>query len=421
MEYAANEFFGGCRQVVRVSDRHPVITRYQVVTAVTPGAGTGTGSIQFPHMLSRLVALLPTRLRRQLRQIPVLVRTYQWLRRRRLSRDRNVLILLAAVTIAIGVSAPRSQTWFSPSAVVLTILGGGLMLRVRSLAFLLGVVAVVVTYNTVTLGVARVGLGVYGTVLITAVLAVALAHSRQQIGVQGFRGERMLLELRDRLREHGRLPQLPPGWTARGVLVQAGGSSFGGDFVVSACDGTKLEVALVDVSGKGVEAGTRSLMLSGAFGGLLGSVEPEAFLPACNAYLHRQRWSEGFVTAVHLTLDLITGEYVISSAGHPPAVKFDAASGTWQVSSAKGVVLGVVTELRGSPERGVLRRGDALLLYSDGLVEAPGRDLDEGLNLLLGQAERLVPRGFREGAEKLVETISSSRDDDCALVVICRT
>jgi hypothetical protein len=372
-------------------------------------------------MLSRLVALLPTRLRRFLRRIPVLVRLYQWLRRGQLSRDRNVLIALAIVTIAIGISAPRSQTWFSPSAVVLTVLGGGLMLRVRSLALLLGVVAIVVAYNSFILGFGKIGLGVFGTVIITAVLAVALARTREQIGVQGFGGDRMLLELRDRLREHGRMPPLPPGWAARVVLLQAGGSSFGGDFVVSACDGSKLEVALVDVSGKGVEAGTRALMLSGAFGGLLGSVEPDGFLPACNAYLHRQRWGEGFVTAVHLQLDLITGEFVLGSAGHPPAVKFDAANGTWQVSSAKGVVLGVVSELRRSPERGVLRRGDALMLYTDGLVEAPGRDLDEGLNRLLGEAERLVPRGFKEGAQTLVETVSASRDDDCALVVIWRT
>ena len=75
------------------------------------------------------------------------------------------------------------------------------------------------------------------------------------------------------------MPELPEGWGSQVVLLQAGGSSFGGDFVVSASDGDTLEVALVDVSGKGTDAGTRALMLSGAFGGLLGSVQPERFLP----------------------------------------------------------------------------------------------------------------------------------------------
>ncbi|KJK47058.1 hypothetical protein, partial [Saccharothrix sp. ST-888] len=40
------------------------------------------------------------------------------------------------------------------------------------------------------------------------------------------------------------------------------------------------------------------------------------FLPAANGYLLRQDWEEGFATAVHLVLDLDTGEYERLSAGH---------------------------------------------------------------------------------------------------------
>ena len=56
------------------------------------------------------------------------------------------------------------------------------------------------------------------------------------------------------------MPELPDGWRAVSVLRPAGGSSFGGDFLVSACDGKVLELALVDVAGKGIDAGTRALM-----------------------------------------------------------------------------------------------------------------------------------------------------------------
>jgi Stage II sporulation protein E (SpoIIE) len=371
-------------------------------------------------MLTRLVHMLPPRVRVFLRRIPVLVWLYRWARRGHLTRDRNALIGLIVITAALAISAPASQTWFSPSAVVLTVLAGGLILRLRSLGVLLGVVAAALVYDAIAVGFRKVGPGVIATILITAILAIVLARSRQRLGVKGLRGEQMLLELRDRLRRHGEMPELPKGWDAKVVLLQAGGSSFGGDFVVSVCDGKTLEVALVDVSGKGVDAGTRALMLSGAFGGLLGSVEPDRFLPACNDYLHRQRWDEGFVTAVHLVIDLTTGDYVVESAGHPPAVQFDGGSGTWRVSSAKGIVLGVVPQMTAEPERGTLRRGDALLLYTDGLVEAPGRDLDAGIDRLVGEAERLVPKGFSEGAEELVAEMAAARDDDCALVLIWR-
>ncbi len=126
---------------------------------------------------------------------------------------------------------------------------------------------------------------------------------------------------------------------------------------------------MVDVSGKGVDAGTRALLLSGAFGGLLGAVEPARFLPAANDYLLRQRWSEGFATAVHLVVDFGTGHYVLESAGHPPAAHFVSGSGTWNVIAGEGMVLGVLPESRYPPVRGVLNVGDAMLLYTDGLVE----------------------------------------------------
>jgi serine phosphatase RsbU (regulator of sigma subunit) len=83
-------------------------------------------------------------------------------------------------------------------------------------------------------------------------------------------------------------------------------------------------------------------------------------------------------------------------------------------------VLGVVPEMSTEPEHGTLRRGDAMLLYTDGLVEAPGRDLDAGIDRLLGATESLVPNGFGEGAEELVAEMAASRDDDCALVLIWR-
>ncbi|WP_131742501.1 SpoIIE family protein phosphatase, partial [Actinomadura roseirufa] len=292
-------------------------------------------------MLQRLVHLLPPRLRAALRRIPALVSLYRWLRRGKLTRERYVFAALAVLAVLSGVAAAADNRGLAPSgALVLIVLGGGLLLRVRSLVALICVVAVMLSYDAWH-DIAAIGPGMIATLAITTVLALTLARTRQQLGVQGLRGDSMLLELRDRLRRQGEMPRLPDGWGAQVVMLQAGGSSFGGDFVVSACDGDVLEVALVDVSGKGTDAGTRALMLSGAFGGLLGSIQTDRFLSACNGYLHRQRWDEGFVTAVHLVVDLTTGEYSVESAGHPPAVQFDSGTGAWRVSAAKGVVLGV--------------------------------------------------------------------------------
>ncbi len=327
---------------------------------------------------------------------------------------------LALAVVAVGVGAVRiSGEWLTPGLMILPILAGGMLLWPRALRILFGIVAVMLAYDWVN---NRAGLGIAATIVVTALFADAVARTREKLGVRGLRGDQMLIELRDRIRAQGKLPDLPDGWHSVSVLRAAGGSSFGGDFLVSACDGKVLEVALVDVAGKGIDAGTRALLLSGAFGGLLASVPHAEFLPACNAYLRRGGPPEGFVTAVHLSLDLVTGDYMIYSAGHPPAAHFEAGNGRWRLAAARGIVLGVVADLRSQPEHGTLRPGDALMLFTDGLVEVPGRDIDAGIDRLLGEADRLVTSGFEAGAAKLVQTMQGGgpRSDDCALALIWR-
>ena len=330
------------------------------------------------------------------------------------------LVLLAVLSL-IGQQAVGVQL-FPPALQVLPLLGGGLLLRRASMRALMVVVAGCLVYELSTVGMPVVRPGTLAVVLVTAVVSYEFTRSREETGLTGSSGDTFVVELRQRLQRQGELPRLPRGWQGEAVLSPAGGGPFAGDFVVSALagEGRRLELALVDVSGKGVEAGTRALLLSGALGGLLGSVRPDGFLAAANRYLDRQRWDEGFATAVHLVVDLTDGSFSVESAGHPPVALFDAGSGRWSLLGAEGVALGLLPEASYDVVTGRLDRGDALLLYTDGLVEVPGRDLSVGIDKLLGEAERLVPRGFRGGGEELVSRVASEGTDDRGLVLLWR-
>jgi hypothetical protein len=336
--------------------------------------------------------------------------------------ERAALPLLLLTVVGVGLGAGYAGATIVPPAVLLLpLLVGGFMLRRSATWLLIGATAIMAVFDVSRVGVHAVRVGVLGALAVAAVIAYWLSASRERVGMPGLRGESMLLELRDKLREQGELPALPPGWGADVVLESAGGASFGGDFLVSSLtDGGVLEVALIDVSGKGLGAGTRALLLSGAFGGLLGAVPPERFLWEANRYLLRQGWDEGFATAVHVVIDVVTGDYRIETAGHPPVVHFDAGSGQWRISQVSGVALGLLAEPSYDVERGRLRQGDALLLYTDGVVEIRGRDLSLGIDKLLGEAERLVPRTFRGGARRLMDAMRSGANDDRALVVLWR-
>lgn len=343
--------------------------------------------------------------------------------RRARDSDQVLVIVLTAVTIGIGsLATALGATVAPPDLIILPVLAGGLLLRLRSMRVLLFVAAVAIGYDLVTLGVQGVRLASLFTLTATGAVSLQLARIRDRLGMSSASSESILLELRDRLRRHGELPPLPGDWRADVALRSAGGGTFGGDFLVAtrSAGGRQLELALVDVSGKGLGVGSRALLLSGALGGLLGAVTPDRFLAAANDYLYRQGWEEGFATAAYVVIDLQTGEYALRSAGHPPAAQFRAGSGRWELSHAHGPVLGVIADATFPPERGRLDRNDALLLYTDGMVEIPGRELATGIDRLLGEAERLVPYGFAGGADRLVTAAAPKAADDRGIVLVWR-
>jgi hypothetical protein len=339
-------------------------------------------------------------------------------RARRSQRLAFVALLLSALA-----GSACSLAWPShvpTSLLVVPLLIGGMLLRFRQLVALTLITLASGSYVVMSgppelpkTGFVLV-LGVVGWIVITS------AKVRIRLGVPGTRGESMLMELRDTLTAQGELPDLPSGWRAEAAIRSAGGSTFSGDFVVSTTRDDVLEVALVDVSGKGIDAGTRALLLSGAFGGLLGVVPVEEFLPSANRYMRRQDWDDDFATVVHVAVHLKTGDFDVRTAGHPPAIQFDAWSGRWQTRDSDGPLLGLMESPEFEVNHGQLKPGDALFLYSDGMVETPRRDIGRGTDRLAGHAERLVAQGFQGGAAELVEAAGGPADDS-AIVIIHRT
>ena len=337
---------------------------------------------------------------------------------------------LAVLTLVAGlytVGAVQLPSWFPAATAALWLMLGGFFLRLRYLLAYFVVVGVAVATAVTLRHTGAPQPGVVLALVLAALLVLAYARSRERVGIQGTLGESMLVDLRDRLLAQGEVPPLDPGWRVETVLRAAYGDSFSGDFLVATRSGPhepgerRLELALVDVSGKGQAAGTRALMLSGAFGGLLGAMPTAEFLPAANRYLLRQAWDEGFATAVHVAVDQSTGTFAVRAAGHPPAAHFHSGSGIWEVVlGGRGPLLGVFDEPDFPVHTGCLLPGDALLLSTDGLVEDRGRDIGLGIDRLLGAAERAATYGFAGGAARILDAARAGEGDDRALVLVWR-
>ena len=336
------------------------------------------------------------------------------------SPPKGTLFALVAFTLVLAVGTIGFPEYVPVNVVVMPLILSSLFLSPRYVPVFLAFLAIV-TVASIPRMVSptnRTWVAV-GVILSLCVLVLVTSNRRSRLGVAGAQGETMLIDLRDRIQRYGRLPELPSQWVAESALRSAGGTLFAGDFIVASATPTRLDVAVVDVSGKGDAAATRALLLSGAFGGLITAIPPHEFLTAANAYLLGHRWDEGFATAVQLSLDLTTGHFEVWTAGPPPAVHLAAGSGRWSALQSDGPVLGLIEGAEFESVRGVMRPGDAMLLYTDGLVETPKREIELGIDRLIGEAEKALHGDQEHRVDRLVERLGS-KDDDRAMLLVHR-
>lgn len=343
------------------------------------------------------------------------------IRRRFRDPELRAVLWLGLLTIVLTVLAAAQTGWLQvvPVAVLtVPLLLGAVLLGPRTLSWFVVFVMVMIVLAASQVTLSDRDAAAIGVHFLLGAIVLFVAMRRTYLGVGGLNDELMLLDLTHKL-DQGAIPPMPPGWLADSAVLPAGGTRFAGDFVVAAREADRLEIVVVDVSGKGERAGTRALQLSGAFGGLLGAVPAGEFLPAANRYLLRQDWQEGFATAVYLSIDLGNGAYEIRTAGHPPALLRRAATGRWEEAECNGPVLGLIDDVEFDACQGVLGVGDMVMLYTDGVVEARGVDLERGISNLVATADHLAVTGRGGGARRLLEGLSASSDDR-ALVAVGR-
>lgn len=105
-----------------------------------------------------------------------------WIRQQFTTKNRRVAFTLALVAAGIALAAVHvSAWWFSPGVMILPILGGGYLLWPRALRVLFAVVAAGLIYNVVQ---GKAGVGIVLTIVVTAIFADVLSHTRGKLGIR---------------------------------------------------------------------------------------------------------------------------------------------------------------------------------------------------------------------------------------------
>jgi hypothetical protein len=345
-----------------------------------------------------------------------------WRSGTRHSQQVALAMLVLGVLASLAVSF-ADYDLFPVAGFFVWLLLGLLLLRFREMLGLAVVVTVAGTAARIEQGSSGGSLSA-NVLLVVGVLLVLYAASRQRSGLPGPLSSALLVDLRDRLSALGRVPELPDPWACETAMIAAHGVGYAGDFMVVDLDPEtrQLDLVLVDVVGKGVKAAPSALLLAGAVGGMVGALRGPALFEAANDFLLRQdeRYTEEtFATAVHVSVDLTDGSYTILSAGHPPALRWEPAQQQWVVDNARGTALGVLAHPDLEASTGVLGPGQALMFYTDGVVESRDNDIDDGIRWLQDTAATAVGPGFTGAARRVVRQVERG-DDDRAVLLLSR-
>ncbi len=108
-----------------------------------------------------------------------------------------------------------------------------------------------------------------------------------------------------------------------------------------------------------------------------------------------------------------------TNAGHPPPILLHRDGTTEVLETTPELLIGVRPDARRSDHTRVLDPGSTLLLYTDGLIEHRGRDLDEGITGLRRALTACADRTLEDLLDHLLaELVGDSPQDDCALLAV---
>ncbi|MFE4256375.1 SpoIIE family protein phosphatase [Streptomyces sp. NPDC056910] len=215
------------------------------------------------------------------------------------------------------------------------------------------------------------------------------------------------------------LPLIPGLDLAARYLPTAHGVDIGGDFYdLIRLDETNAAAAIGDVQGHNVNAAALMGQVRTAVHATAGA-SPGDVLARTNRLL--TDLDPGmFTSCLYIHLDLAHHRARLATAGHPPPLLLHPDGHTEVLDLPPGLVLGIDPTADYETAEIPLPPGTVLALYTDGLVETSGVDIEDAIADLAEHLARAPGETAETLADNLVHyaTRCAPRNDDIALLVI---
>jgi serine phosphatase RsbU (regulator of sigma subunit) len=254
----------------------------------------------------------------------------------------------------------------------------------------------------------------------------ALAVAHEQASRQRERAEeehRITVQLQDSILPIRRgLMQLPGLSVGVRYLPAEELARLGGDWWKARHipDGRVL-LAIGDAMGHGLTAAGIMLQMRSGLAGLAytGASADQLTTWLNDLIVHSNEGITVTGTAVIGHFDPETRTFAWTNAGHPaPLLIRDGHAEL--VNAAPGMMLGAFDATEYGMNTTRLQAGDTLVLYTDGVVERRGRDLDAGLNALMHSARNCVTDDPEATIDCLLQRMGGDQSEDDVCVIAAR-
>jgi len=221
-----------------------------------------------------------------------------------------------------------------------------------------------------------------------------------------------------------RIPAVPGAQVAVRYRSARLGRDIGGDWYdLIPLPGGRVGAVIGDVQGHD----THAAAVMGQLRIVLRAYAAEGHSPAtvmarASVFLHELD-TDRFATCTYAEVDLTTGVVQVVRAGHVDPLVRDVDGSCRRMPAEGGLPLGLSAEF-GRLEYPVgtaeLDPGQTMILFTDGLVELPGSDLDEGMQLLTTLVSN-GPQNLQKLADELCDAVDvRGGQDDVALLLLRR-
>ncbi|MER7406149.1 SpoIIE family protein phosphatase [Streptomyces sp. NPDC000070] len=216
-----------------------------------------------------------------------------------------------------------------------------------------------------------------------------------------------------------RLPAVEGLRTTGRYLPGTQGMAIGGDWYDVITTGRGVALVIGDVEGHSVGAAAVMGQLRSAVHAFAASERPpQEVITHTNRHLAELE-ADVFATCCYIELDPRTGRAFAVRAGHPPPLLRHPDGHAETLDLTGGVMLGVQPDAVYPVTALTLAPGSVLALYTDGLVEQPGSDIETGIEEVRRCLAETPADSVDHLADRLVRTARRAREraDDVALLL----